>query len=359
MRLTAIAAAVLVGCNLGAPLQLDGATDAGHGRDGADGASTGDATGSDVGEEESGWDSGLGEGNHRGGAFSLVTSRVEITDERLCDIDDDGVLDNSIAELGSPMSQLFVMAFGTLLDGVLVDDVPRLVAHFPWVDDLRTPRDLDTHLILYEGIDSDGDRSNDLSGNESFSVAMRSLDECGEPLHYFPSVRIDGGLVETGAGTIPLPAGEGTATAHVVSSLGLVGRSTDACGYFLIEDLGIMEGFSGTGELSLLEVILSGGATFGADTVPGLDPDLDFDGDGLERIEVDVDHRVERCIDGDGTVILGRECWRDERMSDAFSITLHLRFEGARFAGREPLWESVTEQSCPGGHPEPSLWDPQ
>ena len=76
----------------------------------------------------------------------------------------------------------------------------------------------------------------------------------------------------------------------------------------------------------------------------------------LSGIDV-LDERLERCIDGDATVISGRDCWQDEGMADAISMTLRLGVEGARFAGRLDDWDYSLGATCPEGPPVPSLWD--
>ncbi|MFH1808710.1 MAG: hypothetical protein ABIJ09_08190 [Pseudomonadota bacterium] len=54
----------------------------------------------------------------------------------------------------------------------------------------------------------------------------------------------------------------------------------------------------------------------------GEHPDLDMDGDGLERYDLDGQAQVVRCIDGDGTIIESPTCLDDPRIADAFSMCL-------------------------------------
>ena len=53
------------------------------------------------------------------------------------------------------------------------------------------------------------------------------------------------------------------------------------------------------GDATLLEVLAAGGAAYGLPLIPGVEPDMDLDGDGLERLLVDEDGRLETCVDGD------------------------------------------------------------
>ena len=56
-----------------------------------------------------------------------------------------------------------------------------------------------------------------------------------------------------------------------------------------------------------------------------LQPDVDLDGDGLERFEDtnpdDGVAAIDRCIDGDGAEILGADCVTDPRIQDGYSRT--------------------------------------
>jgi hypothetical protein len=53
-------------------------------------------------------------------------------------------------------------------------------------------------------------------------------------------------------------------------------------------------------------------------------PDIDLDGDGLERYEATMGSgstapMITACIDGDGTRVMGRTCVNDPRFADGFS----------------------------------------
>jgi hypothetical protein len=97
--------------------------------------------------------------------------------------------------------------------------------------------------------------------------------------------------------------------------------------------------------------------------VPGVSPDLDLDGDGLERFELDSDSRIETCRDGDGfTTIPGRDCWQDPRMADAFALSTAAEAVRAVFADRQAGWRELqTEHGLPAcdDPPDASLFDPR
>jgi len=137
---------------------------------------------------------------------------------------------------------------------------------------------------------------------------------------------------------------------------GGVGGEVTACGLALIADVGPHPAAVAAG-LSQLELFLAGGAAVGIPGLSGFTPDVDIDGDGIERFVTDDEHHITSCVDGDGTVFHGRDCWSDPRMADAFSVTAVATYVGAGFAGREPDWESLVEGECVDP-PEESLFDP-
>lgn len=66
-------------------------------------------------------------------------------------------------------------------------------------------------------------------------------------------------------------------------------------------------------------------------------PDIDVDGDGFEIFrDTDNDHRIDLCIDGDGTQIIGTDCPLDPRIADAYSEAFDLEIVPAKLAGRAP-----------------------
>ena len=72
---------------------------------------------------------------------------------------------------------------------------------------------------------------------------------------------------------------------------------------------------------NLLDVMALGHLEQGA-SMPAFQPDVDLDGDGLERYYDDSEDgtpKITLCVDGDGTEIRGTDCVLDPRMQDAFS----------------------------------------
>jgi hypothetical protein len=294
------------------------------------------------------------------GPLTLVAFEFVVLAERRCDPDGDGVLDNAIADLGSPMSAVVAMAVNTAFAGTLDDGIFRLLLHFPRLDDAPGVADGEVAVMTCRGRDRDipADPLDDFSGDEAFYVHADSLDPCGEPDGVWQGATLTAGRL-TGRG-VPLGFGyEATAIAldaDFDGELAPDGSSLEAvaCGAMRIAHLG--GPIAGRGGPTLLEVFLAGGSTVG---IPGsgLSPDVDFDHDGLERFTLDADGQVESCIDGDGfTVIPGRDCWQDPRMADAFALTIRTAMTTARFAGREPGWELAVPGRCEAGMPEHSLF---
>jgi hypothetical protein len=187
------------------------------------------------------------------------------------------------------------------------------------------------------------------------------LDGCGEPLHV-ARTNIDQGRVSSET-DVSIVVGIGDETSLPVRGgrlggtlePGFAGGSFRLCCWAAILDLGAARlTYSGL-DVTLLEAVLAGGGVLGQPTLPGITPDLDVDGDGLERFVLDAENHIEQCIDGDGTVIAGRECWQDPAMADAVSLTLTLESTTARCLGPTPNWRVDAVGAC-DEPPETSTW---
>jgi hypothetical protein len=296
------------------------------------------------------------------GPLTLVFNEGAFLQDRLCDLDGDGARDNAIADLGEPASSLLALALGTLVEGNF-EKGSRLGVHIPWVD---LQRDDEVLLIFFEGMDEDmpPDPSDDFTGHEMFYVKASSVDACGEP-RGITRGSVDASLVSTQPGTMFVPVTQPPIAVYSAMAEGFIafgGESGEIqlCGYFRIQDVGGAESLElpQRGDLSLLEALLVGGAPFGLPAVPGVSPDVDVDGDGLERFEVDEEGHITSCIDGDSSVLWGSTCWSDERMADGFSVNLRLAGVSASLGGLEPEWQLRVDGECEGGPPTPSAWDP-
>ena len=296
------------------------------------------------------------------GPITLVVQTAGLVVDRLCDFDGDGVNDNAIADLGSPAGDMAVLALNTAVQGS-ISEGSRLLLHMPHVEDRGGPTDSDAVVIVVDGVDTDVpvDPDDDFSGSEPFHADWDALDACGEPIHHFDDAQIGGGSMSATAATVFSPLGDffELSDARLLGTIAAGGGSAEAeiCGYSSIHTLGASAGIEEAGDLSMLEVLLAGGAVLGLDVLPGITPDVDLDEDGLEQFVLDEDGRIVQCIDGDTTTILGRECWQDERMADAVSFNFRFECVSARYVGREPGWEDRVRGTCEEP-PDPSLWDP-
>ena len=361
MRSLAACALLLAGCNLVAPVgetdsSVDG--DSGAGEDGAEEEATEDG---DVA-------STCPEG--RGGPMTFVISDIVALTERVADLDGDGDLDNCVADLGDPGQTLMATAMTALVAAALDRDV-RVLFHVPWVDDLSGPTDAETTTIVFEGEDTEPwdqrTPEDDFSGHEAFWVLCNDLtcdylDGCGEPTLHSREGTIDDGAVDGGVGRVVFPISSNTLTLTNARASGryeACGRSMDLtlAGAAKINDLG--NPVTTLGDYTLLEALVNGGQVIGMPTVPGVGPDLDLDGDGIEQLALDEQGHIAWCVDGNDTQIPGRDCWLDERMADGFSLNARVFGVSAVFAGRPPGWDEHVQGGCDGGPPEPSTWDPQ
>jgi hypothetical protein len=355
LRLACAAALAAAGCDDGDP-RAD--ADAGPGADGDLDADTDRGTDAPGEADREAGDADRPEAEP--GPLTMVATEIEVLLDRACDLDGNGVTDNAIADLGSPGAERLVAALSSVVQWE-IEAGYRYVIHFPWLEDSAGADDPDAVLTMFGGVDVDDpwEPGDDFSGEEPFYVGWFFLDACGEPLCSFAAARLDRGTLSAEGGSVPLMfsglIGRGSNVWGTVGPRGASGELT-LCARAHIRELGVLYPAVDAGEATLLEAVLAGGGVWGIAGVPGTSPDLDMDGDGLERFALDPEGLVERCIDGDGSVIEGRDCFRDERMADAFALVIALRTVAAAFGGRVPGWQDAVEGTCESP-PDHSLWD--
>lgn len=237
------------------------------------------------------------------------------------DLTGDGVPDNVFGLL-SPFTNPMLAA--GIADGSLIV-LLRLEGYGPMPDDdaLR--------VVLYRGVDADGEPGNNLGGMGQLLTHPDSFFDDGMPRATMAASVRAGVLTAMPTDRIELLRGipiERPRLRAVVRSAegpiesGVLAGAVASC---TAHAIAVVEG------TSLLELLLRppGGLL-------AIQPDVDVDGDGFERIEVDGMGKVSRCIDGNGSAIAGPLCPCDPAMRDGYSIHLRFGTRSARIVGRAP-----------------------
>ncbi len=209
---------------------------------------------------------------------------------------------------------------GTLLLGVELREL----------DDPSAQTDEPLTVGMYSLQDTDGDTSdNFVAGSpETFTVAAGGF--VGDtPSVLFSDAAISSRHLDaTGVSALDLLGG---ALPFALQQPELSGDLVaDAAGAHVIELTGgRLVGGLPASLLALAPNIASGmcpGATMldviatGCGLLP-LQPDIDLDGDGLEKLQdTDADGAIDRCVNGDGTEILGTDCPSNPAIADGYRI---------------------------------------
>lgn len=196
------------------------------------------------------------------------------------------------------------------------------------LDDPDSPSDPEMTVGMYYLMDTDGDPTDNFDENapELFSLSPGAI-IMDEPAIHFTTASLANrrlhaegvASLEAIAGGFPLP----------ISNLVIDGRLEQSDGKILTMSDGRLRGAIGVSLLSLTPNItgdMCGGETLldvlatGCGLFP-LQPDMDVDEDGLETLfDTDNDGAVDRCVDGDGTEILGTDCPRDPAIADGYEL---------------------------------------
>jgi hypothetical protein len=125
-------------------------------------------------------------------------------------------------------------------------------------------------------------------------------------------------------------------------------RAGVLCGAIPTQDLARLPNYfafigGGMGDRgSFLEALVAGytiqNPLFGSSAVGPQQPDIDLDGDGLERFEATAGTRttppqITACIDGNGTRVAGRSCPMDPRFADGFTTAFQYNGVWVRLVG--------------------------
>lgn len=237
---------------------------------------------------------------------------------------------HAFALLGGLVNEQLKMniANGSLLVGLELRDL----------DDPSGQND-DTITVAMIGLsDSDGDATDnfDPDAPETFAAAPLSFGMEGNPTLLFSQASIkDGVLHAEGVGALMTPGLPIPFTNPILDGTLMPSAKGDAVR--TLEE-GRLKGAVAASLLSfvpnitmgtckggtLLDVIATGCGIF------ALQPDIDLDGDGLEKFFDDAggdpdsgatgDGMIDRCVDGDGTEILGTDCPSDPKIADAYRL---------------------------------------
>ena len=248
-----------------------------------------------------------------------------------CDLDGNGSIDNAVgtalnAQVRAYLSQAITGDLGTQA---------RVVSllEFDGADPTFASPSL-IHALVGVDLESPPVPGDYFSGSELFHITRDQLDSNGRPIWTLNGSAPGGNLSATALSFGLIVPYNGVSTGFFINevstprlsgtlTLGLDGPSAltfRICGGWTARSLLNLPNQSGLGTSStLLDVLVVGLDAFGYHVTP-TQPDLDVDGDGLERLlDTDGDSNIDLCIDGSGTQILGHDCARDPRIADAYS----------------------------------------
>lgn len=278
-----------------------------------------------------------------------------------CDFSGDRRVDNAFSRALGPAAGIFNTAITNgISNGQLLIQLAFLA-----LDDPLGRSDSDLRVGWLTGADGDMDRANNRDPGTLLRVNAASLNPMGLPQANYQSTivmsRLDGGPEDI---TLDLPGPGGMpfvfrVTRSRISGLlqndGMRISALDQgvlCGAIPALDLARLPNFlafaggggggGGASRSTFLEALVGSYRVMipliGGFTVGPQQPDIDLDGDGLERYEATPgDNRtppqITACIDGNGTRVTGRMCQFDRRFADGFSSAFRMNGVWFRFAG--------------------------
>jgi cysteine-rich repeat protein len=285
---------------------------------------------------------------------TVVLNSLQVSPPEVgCDLNADGVIDDVFsAGLFRLRGVLNAQLASSVRDGTFLTLIAFLGLEDPTADDamIRT--------AWMSAFDADADRENNFSGAGTFFVDVCSLiDPLGMPPNRRPRATmgssIAGGMLAAGPEDLAIRVivnqlfpiflqlrgamvsgrvmrdASGIAGIEMGTFCGAVpmnATSTYPHPVVGIPGGGSAMGCDGREETSFADVMIGGSTILGIRTLP-TQPDVDIDGDGLERFEVDSEGpggcqpAIIACIDGDGTRIESPDCARDPRMADGHSAS--------------------------------------
>ncbi|MCA9611205.1 MAG: hypothetical protein R3B99_02555 [Polyangiales bacterium] len=286
---------------------------------------------------------------------AALVMRSLTTSSSGCDLDGDGEADLALSgALGG-----LAASFASTLEAAVTVESLRALFVFLDLDEPTGANDPSVAVAWLHGVDADGDTSNDFSGTGAFFVTAASLDAAAARTTLASSIagaRWEGETTsELALGVLGLRLARARALGRTTSEAGALHAIEEGrlCGAVPLSQLALSTWVTdlttdppcdGGEPPTLRDVMLAGGvARLVVNGTPvvarfdGVAPDLDLDGDGLERFVV-VDGAgcqpvVTACLDGDGTRVEGRRCFTDPRFADGYSAAFDFAAIRAQLAG--------------------------
>jgi len=227
------------------------------------------------------------------------------------DLTGDGVPDNALGALGAVLNPSLDQAIAAGFKVYLWDVTG-------WSEP-PTPDDPDIGLAFYNAQDADVpvDPTNNYGGEGRFVASAEQFDLACSPTSEFQHATLEGGVLRAATdrwdvynpdvGTLEYRDVQGEFVFNAdYSGFAFVGGAVATiCAASRTP-------FPGPTTGAVLDALVN---------TLGLAPDIDRDGDGLERLVGD-GMSVVQCIDGNGTIIDGHGCVCDPRIADGYSVAM-------------------------------------
>lgn len=220
-------------------------------------------------------------------------------------------------------------------DGTMI-----LLVEFRDLDDPTGQNDDDVSIAIYVGTDTDGNASNNHSGNAMLRVSQESLDSVGNPRALLPNASITNGrltgsvqgeilLFLPGIGGVKIqnPSFAGDLVADSGNTYVAELRNAELSGVILARHLEEVPNPVTSTCLadSMLDLVALPCLSF-----DGVQPDVDRDNDGLEtfdEIAALLDGKIDLCTDGNGTTFVSTpsaQCVLDPAFQDAYTAKIEV-----------------------------------
>ncbi len=265
------------------------------------------------------------------GRSYVMNSMQFLTADQGLDLDGDEVIDNAFGMI--PEAGLSSMN-SDLQASVEHGDILMMMHIADWTDP-PTPTDPDIRFFLFTGSDADSpkDPSNDFTGEGEFYFRVTEFDLDCQPTTEADEAALVDRVISATRSSWQFATSEELGAMEFQDARIEVALDTDfatAAGIFAGSmPLCTLAGVPFPGDISgsVLDALINDPYLAGTIAV-----DMDLDGDGLEQVIGDGISVLE-CIDGDGTIITGRDCPCHPRIVDAISAAIAIELVPAVVLG--------------------------